>query len=52
MLVLIGILVVQVPNFARSRLGYGKIVRALPIVSAVVVTLMGVWLCYEGVHGR
>jgi ABC-type nickel/cobalt efflux system permease component RcnA len=51
-LVLIGILVVQVPRFAQSRLGYGKIVRALPIVSAVVVTLMGLWLCYEGVHGR
>jgi nickel/cobalt transporter (NicO) family protein len=51
-LVLIGILVVQVPRFAQSRLGYGKIVRALPIFSAVVVTLMGLWLCYEGVHGR
>ena len=51
-LVLIGVLVVQVPRFAQSRLGYGKVVRALPIVSAVVVTLMGVWLCYEGVHGR
>ncbi len=51
-LVLIGIIVVQVPRFAQSRLGYGKIVRALPIVSAVVVTLMGVWLCYEGVNGR
>jgi ABC-type nickel/cobalt efflux system permease component RcnA len=46
-LVLIGILVVQVPNFARSRWGSGKLVRALPIVSAVVVTLMGLWLCYE-----
>jgi ABC-type nickel/cobalt efflux system permease component RcnA len=51
-LVLIGVLVVQVPRFAQSRLGYGKVVRALPIVSAVVVTLMGVWLCYEGVHGQ
>jgi ABC-type nickel/cobalt efflux system permease component RcnA len=51
-LVLIGIIVVQVPRFAQSRLGYGKIVRALPILSAVVVTLMGLWLCYEGVHGR
>jgi ABC-type nickel/cobalt efflux system permease component RcnA len=51
-LVLIGVLVVQVPNFARSRWGNGKIVQALPIVSAVVVTLMGVWMCYDGVHGR
>ena len=51
-LVLIGILVVQVPNFARSRWGHGAIVKALPIASAVVVTLMGLWLCYEGVHGQ
>ena len=51
-LVLIGVLVVQVPRFAHSRWGHGRIVRALPIVSALVVTLMGVWLCYEGVHGR
>jgi ABC-type nickel/cobalt efflux system permease component RcnA len=51
-LVLIGVLVVQVPKFARSRWGNGTLVRALPIASAVVVTLMGLWLCYEGVHGR
>jgi ABC-type nickel/cobalt efflux system permease component RcnA len=51
-LVLIGVLVVQVPNFARSRWGHGVITRALPIASAVVVTLMGLWLCYEGVHGQ
>jgi ABC-type nickel/cobalt efflux system permease component RcnA len=51
-LVLIGVLVVQVPNFARSRWGHGAITRALPIASAVVVTLMGLWLCYEGVHGQ
>lgn len=51
-LVLIGVLVVQVPRFARSRWGSGKIVRALPILSALVVTLMGVWLCYEGVYGH
>jgi nickel/cobalt transporter (NicO) family protein len=51
-LVLVGVLVVQVPNFARSRWGNGRIVRALPIASALIVTLMGVWLCYEGVHGR
>ncbi len=50
-LVLIGVMVVQVPNFAQSRWGNGRIVRALPILSAVVVTLMGLWLCYEGVQG-
>jgi ABC-type nickel/cobalt efflux system permease component RcnA len=51
-LVLIGVLVVQVPRFARSRWGNGKVVRALPILSAVVVTLMGLWLCFEGVRGQ
>jgi ABC-type nickel/cobalt efflux system permease component RcnA len=51
-LVLVGVLVVQVPHFARSRWGNGRVVRALPIISAVLVTLMGVWLCYEGVHGQ
>jgi ABC-type nickel/cobalt efflux system permease component RcnA len=49
-LVLIGVLVVQVPKFARSRWGNGRVVRALPIVSAAIVTLMGLWLCYEGVR--
>jgi ABC-type nickel/cobalt efflux system permease component RcnA len=51
-LVAIGIVVVQVPRFVESRWGNGRIIRALPIVSAIVVTLMGLWLCYEGVHGR
>ena len=51
-LVAIGILVVQAPRLVESRLGGGRLLRALPIVSAIVVTLMGVWLCYEGVHGK
>jgi nickel/cobalt exporter len=51
-LVLIGVLIVQVPRFAQSRFGSGTIVRALPIVSAVIVTMMGFWLCYEAVHGN
>lgn len=51
-LVLIGVLVVQVPRFVESRFGGGRLLRALPIVSAILVTLMGLWLCYEGVHGR
>jgi ABC-type nickel/cobalt efflux system permease component RcnA len=51
-LVLIGVLVVQVPRFAESRWGRGRITRLLPILSAVIVTLMGLWLCYEGTHGR
>lgn len=48
-LVLIGVLVVRMPKFARSRLGEGRFVHALPIVSALVITAMGFWLCYQGV---
>lgn len=51
-LVLIGVLVVQVPRFARSGWGQGRLMRALPLLSALVITAMGLWLCYENVHGR
>jgi nickel/cobalt exporter len=51
-LVVIGIFVVQVPRFAESRFGSGRLLRALPIVSAIVVTLMGLWLCFETVRGH
>lgn len=50
-LVLVGVIVVQVPRFVQSRWGSGRLVQSLPIVSAILVTLMGLWLCYEGVHG-
>lgn len=50
-LVLIGILVVKVRRFAGSRLGEGRLIRALPIVSALFIQAMGFWLCYESVHG-
>ena len=45
-LVVIGILVVQVRNFAGSKWGEGRFVRMLPLVSAVVVTCMGLYLCF------
>ncbi len=48
-LVLIGILVVKFRGFAGSRWGEGRLVRMLPIISAVLVTGMGIWLCYEAV---
>jgi nickel/cobalt exporter len=51
-LVLIGILVVHAKGFAGSRWGEGRFVRALPTISAVVVTLLGLWLCYDSVHNR
>jgi ABC-type nickel/cobalt efflux system permease component RcnA len=49
-LVLIGILVVRFQGFASSRWGEGRLVRSLPVLSALVVTALGVWLCYEAVH--
>lgn len=48
-LVLIGILVVRIPRFAGSRFGEGRVVKALPLVSSVVIIAMGFWLCYKGV---
>jgi ABC-type nickel/cobalt efflux system permease component RcnA len=50
-LILIGILVVKVRAFAGSKWGGGRLVRALPIVSAVFVTAIGFWLCYASVSG-
>jgi ABC-type nickel/cobalt efflux system permease component RcnA len=44
-LVLIGVMVVQVPRFATSHFGEGRLVHALPIVSALVIIAMGIWLC-------
>jgi ABC-type nickel/cobalt efflux system permease component RcnA len=52
-LVLIGILVVKAKGFADSHWGESRLMRSLPIISAAVVTLMGLWLCYDSVrpHG-
>jgi nickel/cobalt exporter len=49
-LVLVGILVVQVKGFAGSRWGESRLFRSLPLVSAAVVTVMGLWLCYHSVQ--
>jgi ABC-type nickel/cobalt efflux system permease component RcnA len=46
-LIVIGIGVVYVKNFASSRWSETRLVRALPLVSALLVTCMGFWLCYE-----
>jgi nickel/cobalt exporter len=51
-LVAIGVLVVQVPRLAESRFGSGRLLRVLPIASALVVTLMGLWLCFDAVRGH
>jgi ABC-type nickel/cobalt efflux system permease component RcnA len=46
-LILIGILVVRVKGFAGSYWGQSRLFRVLPIVSAVLVTALGLWLCYD-----
>ena len=51
-LVLIGIAVVKFRGILGDRWGEGRLVRALPILSAIVVTLMGFWICYEAVNGK
>lgn len=48
-LVLIGVLVVYLRGFANSRLGEGRVVKSLPLVSAALVLLLGLWLCWESV---
>ena len=50
-LVLIGILVVRAKGFAASRWGESRFFRTLPILSAALVTLLGLGLCYHSVHG-
>ena len=51
MLVLLGVLVVSAKRVAQERLGddgrFQRVFRALPIVSAAVIMVMGLWLCRE-----
>jgi nickel/cobalt exporter len=49
-LIVIGILVVQVKGFASSRMRAGRWLKPLPIVSAVLVTVLGLFLCYRSIH--
>jgi ABC-type nickel/cobalt efflux system permease component RcnA len=49
-LIAIGIVVVRVKGFAGSHWGQSRLVRALPVISAVLVTGIGLWLCYDSVH--
>ena len=51
-LVLIGVLVVQLPRFVEARGGSGRFTRSLPMVSAIAVILVGLWLCFEWSQGR
>jgi ABC-type nickel/cobalt efflux system permease component RcnA len=49
-LIVIGILVVRIKGFAGSRWGSGRLFQGLPLASALVVTLLGLWLCYDSLH--
>jgi ABC-type nickel/cobalt efflux system permease component RcnA len=50
-LIVLGILVVSARGLAEARLGgqrrFRQVFRVLPIVSAIVVIAMGLWLCRE-----
>ena len=50
-LVAIGILVVQTRLLAGKHWENSRLFRALPLVSALLVTALGLWLCYKGVNG-
>jgi ABC-type nickel/cobalt efflux system permease component RcnA len=49
-LVVIGVLVVYAKGFAGSHWGESRLFRALPVLSAVLVTAVGLWLCYDSVR--
>jgi hypothetical protein len=49
-LILIGLLVVHTRTLVGPRLENGPLLRALPLLSALVVTGMGLWLCYSSLH--
>ncbi len=48
-LVTIGILVVKMRGFADSHFGDSRLVRWLPIASAVAIIVLGFWLCRQTV---
>ena len=53
-LVTIGVGVVYAGKFAQARWGdteqFRRRAAALPLVSAVLVTALGLWLCYKSIH--
>jgi ABC-type nickel/cobalt efflux system permease component RcnA len=49
-LVLVGILVVHARGLLGSHWGEGRLIRALPLISALVITLLGLWMCYDARH--
>jgi ABC-type nickel/cobalt efflux system permease component RcnA len=49
-LVVIGVLVVKAKGFAGTRWGESRLFRILPVVSAILVLVLGLWLCYDSLH--
>jgi nickel/cobalt transporter (NicO) family protein len=53
-LVALGVGVVWARNWVVARWGeeprIRKVVRALPLVSAALITALGLWLCYDSLH--
>ncbi len=49
-LIATGILVVRIKSLAASRWEDRRIFQMLPLVSAVLVTGLGLWLCYDSLH--
>ncbi len=50
-LVVVGVLVVKAKGLSGRSWGDSRAFKLLPIVSAVVVTLLGLWLCYRTLNG-
>jgi ABC-type nickel/cobalt efflux system permease component RcnA len=46
-LIAIGMLVVTSTRFAGSHFGQSRLFRALPLISASLVTVLGLWLCFD-----
>ncbi len=49
-LISVGVVVVQFKGWASSRSGTSRWFQALPLASAVLVTVMGLWLCFKSTH--
>jgi len=49
-LILIGVVVVRAKSLAGSRWGDSRLFRSFPVISAALVTCIGLWLCYDSVH--
>jgi ABC-type nickel/cobalt efflux system permease component RcnA len=51
-LIVLGVSVVHARDWAGARWGdkFQRAVRALPLASAALIAIMGLWLCYDSFH--